>query len=302
MRDPHPDTEGDDAMSTKQKQSDLSESELVSRAAGLYTHINDVLDAAGGIQGFVHYHLGFQYATEQLTQKLEGLGVDSSWHVLDVCCGWGVPTRYVAGRLGCRVTGVDITQRSIDFAKKVTEGTEVESLVEYKQGSALDLPIEAGSIDLVWSQDGFCHIPNRPRLLSECFRVLRPGGHLVFTDWLRGDYITPEEFSAFLSAWSFPNVETVDNYPPLLTAAGFEIVSQEKVGREYAVEGDKEAITSGIDSFIQRSGRRDGEQVTQFIEAYGLDAHLAALEREKMDIHFAQGKMELGRYVCLKPA
>ena len=289
-------------MSAEQNQSNLSESELVSRAAGLYTHINDVLDAACGMQGFVHYHLGFQYATEQLANKLEGLGVDSSWQVLDVCCGWGVPTRYVAGRLGCRITGVDITQRSVDFAEKVTKGTEVESLIAYKQGNALELPVEDGAVDLVWSQDGFCHIPNRPRVLAECLRVLRPGGYLVFTDWLRGVFITPEEFSAFCKAWSFPDVETVDSYPKLLTAAGFEIVSEDKVGREYAVAGDTEAIKQGTSSFVQRAGGRDADVIAQYIEAYGLDAHLAALEREKMDIHFAQGKMELGRFVCLKPA
>ena len=98
-------------MSDKQKQSNLSESEQVSRAAGLYTHINEILDGEGQIQGFIHYHLGFQYATEQLADKLEGLGVNSSWHVLDLCCGWAVPTRYVAGRLACRMTGVGMTKQ-----------------------------------------------------------------------------------------------------------------------------------------------------------------------------------------------
>jgi len=289
-------------MGDKQKQSNLSESEQVSRAAGLYTHINDVLDAEGQYHAFIHYHLGFQYATEQLADKLEGLGVDSSWHVLDLCCGWGVPTRYVAGRLGCRITGVDITQRSIDFAKKVTEGSEVEPLITYKQGSALDIPIEDRAVDVVWGQDGFCHVPNRPLLLSECFRVLRPGGHLVFTDWMRGDFITQEEYDAFCKAWSFPGVETSESYPNLLTAAGFEIVSQEKVGREYAVAGDTEAIEKGLTSLVQRAGGRDAAKIAQYIEAYGKDAHIAALDREKMDIHFAQGKMELGRFVCRKPA
>jgi ubiquinone/menaquinone biosynthesis C-methylase UbiE len=284
------------------KQSNLSDSEQVSRAAELYTHINDVLDAEGQIQGFVHYHLGFTYATEQLADKLEGLGVDSSWHVLDVCCGWGVPTRYVADRLGCRMTGVDITQRSIDFAKKVTVGTDVEPLITYKQGSALDLPIEDGAVDLVWSQDGFCHVPNRPRVLAECFRVLRPGGHLVFTDWMRGEFITDPEYDAFITAWSFADVENAESYPKLLTEAGFEILSEEKVGREYAVAGDTQAIEMGLGSLVQRAGGREAAKIAEYIEAYGKDAHIAALEREKMDIHFGQGKMELGRFVCRKPA
>lgn len=285
-----------------EQQPNFSDSEQVSRAADLYTHINDVLDAEGQIQGFIHYHLGFTYATEQLANKLEGLGVDSSWHVLDLCCGWGVPTRYVAGRLGCKMTGVDITQRSVDFAKKVTVGTEVEQLVTYKQGSALDIPIEDGAVDLVWSQDGFCHVPNRPRVLAECFRVLRPGGHLVFTDWMRGEFITQPEYDAFIEAWSFANVETPEGYPKLLKAAGFEIVSEEKVGREYAVAGDTQAIEMGLGSLVQRAGGRDAEKIAQYVEAYGKDSHIAALDRDKMDIHFAQGKMELGRFVCRKPA
>jgi len=285
-----------------EKQSNLSDSEQVSRAAELYTHINDVLDGEGQIQGFIHYHLGFTYATEQLANKLEGLGVDKSWHVLDLCCGWGVPTRYNAERLGCRITGVDITQRSIDFAKKVTVGTPVEPLVTYKQGSALDIPIEDGAVDLVWSQDGFCHVPNRPRVLSECFRVLRPGGHLVFTDWMRGEFITQPEYDLFIEAWSFADVENAESYPKLLTAAGFEILSEEKVGREYAVAGDTQAIEMGLGSLVQRAGGRDAEKIAQYVEAYGKDAHIAALDRDKMDIHFAQGKMELGRFVCRKPA
>lgn len=285
-----------------EKQSNPSDSEQVSRAAELYTHINDVLDGEGQIQGFIHYHLGFTYATEQLANKLEGLGVDKSWHVLDLCCGWGVPTRYVAERLGCRITGVDITQRSIDFAKKVTVGTPVEPLITYKQGSALDIPLEDGAVDLVWSQDGFCHVPNRPRLLSECFRVLRPGGNLVFTDWMRGEFITQAEYDQFIKAWSFAGVETPESYPKLLEAAGFEILSEEKVGREYAVAGDTQAIEIGLGSLVQRAGGREAEKIAQYVETYGKDAHIAALDRDKMDIHFAQGKMELGRFVCRKPA
>jgi len=38
------------------------------------------------------------------------------------------------------------------------------------------------------------------------------------------------------------------------------------------------------------------------VEAHGRKVHLERLEREKMDIHFAQRKMALGRFVCVKPA
>jgi len=276
-------------------------SEQVARAASLYTHINDLRSAQSNQQQVaIHYHLGLQYATEALADKLAGLGVDSSWRLLDLCCGWGGPTRYVAERFGCRITGIDITQRSIDLAREGAKGTDVEPLIEFRQGDALDLPLGAGEVDLVWSQDAFCHIPDRRRLLSECSRVLRAGGYLAFTDWLRGEFITPEELRAYCAAWSFPTLETLDSYRPLLAEAGFEVVSCEEVGREYANAGEAASLGRGGPTFIQRTAARDKDSVAKFVGTFGAQAHLDRLEREKMDIYFAQGKMELGRFICVK--
>jgi hypothetical protein len=122
-------------VSERETRPAASASEPVNRAAGLYAHINDLLDAQGRqLQGVIHYHLGLQYATEALAEKLADLGVDAAWHLLDVCCGWGVPTRYLAGRFGCRITGVDITQRSIEHACRLTRGTDLEPRVRFLQG------------------------------------------------------------------------------------------------------------------------------------------------------------------------
>lgn len=288
-------------MSENKDNTGTPATELVLQAAGLYTHINDRLDEAGQVQGEIHYHLGFNYATESLADKLGDLGVDSSWQILDLCCGWGVPTRYIANRFGCKVLAIDITQRSIDFARKATAGLDIEHLITFEQGSALDLPIESETLDLIWSQDGFCHIPDRKQLFAECFRVLRSGGHLVYSDWMRGDYITDQEFTTHCDAWSFPTLETAASYPPLLTDAGFELISKEEVGREYAAAGESVFLDQGGPSFIQRAAAHDAESVDKSIKVYGMDSHLQQLEREKMEIYFAQGKMALGRFVCTKP-
>ncbi len=274
----------------------------VRQAASLYTHINSLRDAQGqAVQAAVHYHLGFQYATEALADKLAGLGVDSSWRLLDVCCGWGGPTRYLAERFACQITGVDITERSIELAKELTKGLEFESLLTFRQGNALDLPIDDGAADLVWSEDAFCHVPDHERLLAQCFRVLRPGGYLVFTDWLEGEWITPEELRTFCTTWSFPNIETLESYRSLLLHAGFEIIACEEVGREYAAGGEALVIGRGGPSFVQRTAARDAAKTRQIAETFGRQAVLDLLEREKMDIYFAQGKMDLGRFVCRKP-
>jgi hypothetical protein len=59
-------------------------------------------------------------------------------------------------------------------------------------------------------------------------------------------------------------------------------------------------MDQGLPSFIQRTALQDSQTIIDSIAEYGLESHLNKLEREKMDIYFAQGKMALGRFVCAK--
>ena len=247
-----------------------------------------------------HYHIGAAYATEVLADKLDDLHVDSTWNVLDICCGWGGPAQYVAERFGCRIVAIDIAQRSIESARELLLGTKVEKLIEFRHGDALDLPLESGETGLVWSQDGFCHIADRRSLLTECYRVLRPGGYLVFTDWLRSDLISSAELESFCTAWSIPSLATFDSYPSLATEIGFQMVSREQVGREYVVVQEALRIEQG-GSTIQRMAK-SSENADESINEQGLESYLNKLERHKMSLYFAQGKLDIGRFVCAKPA
>ena len=268
----------------------------------LYKHISDLMEVLGqnweGVS--IDYHLGLRYATEALADKLAGLGVDSAWRILDVCCGWGGPTRYLAQRFGCRVTGVDITQRSLDLAERLTSGSPEAPLITYRWGDATNLPFDDAEFDLIWSQDALCHVQDRPKALAECARVLRPGGFLVFTDWLRTQFITDQELTAFSEAFSFPSLETMGTYGHLAADAGFEVLEAEGVGKEYVHAAEALAVGKGSPTFLQRVAARDHENIEKVIAAFGPQAHLDRLEREKMDIYFAQGKLELGRFVCRK--
>ena len=219
------------------------------------------------------------------------------WRVLDVCCGWGGPTRYIAQRFGCRVTGIDITPRSLELAERLTAGSPEAPLITYRWGDATDMPLESGEFDLVWSQDALCHVPDRPKALAECARVLRPGGLMVFTDWLKTRFITDQELAAFSEAFSFPSLETMESYGTLAAAAGFEVLEAEGVGKEYVHAAEAASVSKGSPTFLQRVAARDHENIDKVIAAFGPQAHLDRLEREKMDVYFAMGKLELGRFV-----
>ena len=96
------------------------------------------------------FHGGQRPATIRLAELVGFTGTE---RVLDVGSGLGGPSRYLAWRYGCRVSGVDLTAEFVGVAQMLTEKTGLVGRVDYRQGSALDLPFDEQSFDVVWSQN-----------------------------------------------------------------------------------------------------------------------------------------------------
>jgi ubiquinone/menaquinone biosynthesis C-methylase UbiE len=104
--------------------------------------------------------------------------------VLDVGCGLGGPSRFIAERYGCRVVGIDLVQVRIDVARALTEMTRFGDKVEYRLGDALALPFEDETFAQAWILDASIHIRDKVALFAELARVVRPAGVLVLHDQL----------------------------------------------------------------------------------------------------------------------
>jgi SAM-dependent methyltransferase len=111
------------------------------------------------------------------------LGLSPSSHLLDVACGSGRPTLRIAEKTGCRVTGLDLHEEGIANARASARETQFEARADFYQGDAAEgFPFEEASFDAIICIDAINHLPNRPHVLAEWRRVLKPGGHLLFTD------------------------------------------------------------------------------------------------------------------------
>jgi ubiquinone/menaquinone biosynthesis C-methylase UbiE len=121
------------------------------------------------------FHSGQRPATIRLAELVGFTGTE---RVLDVGSGLGGPARFLTWRYGCRVSGVDLTTEFVRVAETLTQLTGLVGRVDYRQGSALDLPFEDISFDVVWSQNVAMNIADRDRLYAEMHRVLKPGGKL----------------------------------------------------------------------------------------------------------------------------
>ena len=73
--------------------------------------------------------------------------------------------------------------------------------VEFVLGEIETLPLPDASVDLVISNGVFNLCPDKPRVLGEVFRVLKPGGRLQMADILLEPHVTPEEVAS-KGSWS----------------------------------------------------------------------------------------------------
>jgi SAM-dependent methyltransferase len=143
--------------------------------------------------------------------------------VLDIGCGaGGIDIALVRNHGAGYVTGLDVEDPVLAHARaQVTrEGlTEQIGLVKVAPGP---LPFPPGSFDVVFSKDSIVHIPDKHALMAEVFRVLRPGGWFLASDWLIGtDRISPLMADYIAAEGLDFGMSTAATYLEAMRAAGF---------------------------------------------------------------------------------
>ena len=163
--------------------------------------------------------------TNEIMAAAVPLGPDS--RVLDLGCGYGSAARYLAANFGCRVTGTNISEKELELARSRSREAGLDGLLSFEYGDFHHLDYPGDSYDVVWSQDAFLHAADKMAVLSECRRVLKPGGALVFTDILvRKD--TPEEDRARIyDRVKSPDMWDMEDYRRGLADAGLSIIREE---------------------------------------------------------------------------
>jgi SAM-dependent methyltransferase len=167
------------------------------------------------------FHGGQRPATVRLAELVGFAGTE---RVLDVGSGLGGPSRYLAWRYGCRVSGVDLTAEFVRIAEMLTRLTGLIDKVDYRQGDALDLPFDDISFDVVWSQNAAMNIADRDRLYREMRRVLKPGGKLALQEVAAGPGGPPHYPVQWAREPSISFLHSQEATRAKLAAAGFRVI------------------------------------------------------------------------------
>lgn len=195
----------------------------------LYNRIIDGLNAIGrdlseltpdDLQPVDEFHIRGNIATKEL---MELSGFTPDMHILDVGCGVGGSTRRLSHEVGCRVTGIDLSDEYIDAAERLTRLLDMQEKVKFHAGSALAMPFDDNTFDGAWSIQMNMNVEDKVSWLTEVYRVLKPGGRAVLYE-VCGNRNTPVYFPvpwAQDSSMSF--LVPPETFLDAITAAGFGV-------------------------------------------------------------------------------
>lgn len=179
--------------------------------------------------------------------------------VLDVGCGYGALARFLAERFGCQVLATNISDRELSWGRKLTEEAGLADRVSFEWADFHDLQYDEASFDCYCSQEAFLHACDKTQVLREAYRVLKPGGSLLFSDILVRDGTPEADRERIYERVKSPDMWDTDAYKAALKDVGFALAEHDdwspNVAPTYAW------VRGQLESRRREFERRIGKQV-----------------------------------------
>lgn len=122
-----------------------------------------------------------QAQIDLIEELLKWANVAEAQQILDVGCGIGGSSLYLAEKFNAAATGITLSPVQ---ANRAAERARVSNInAQFQVADALNMPFADNSFDLVWSLESGEHMPDKAKFLEECTRVLKPDGIFLMATW-----------------------------------------------------------------------------------------------------------------------
>ena len=142
--------------------------------------------------------------------------------ILDVGCGIGGSTLYLASKYRAQATGITLSPVQAARASSRARTAGLGDHVQFQVADALAMPFADDSFDLVWSLESGEHMADKGQFLRECCRVLKPGGRLMVATWCHrptNSPLTPQEQDHLAQLYRLYHLPYVISLPEYATQA-----------------------------------------------------------------------------------
>jgi SAM-dependent methyltransferase len=197
--------------------------------------------------------------------------IRAQMRVLDLGCGLGGASRYLAASRQAKVTAVDLTPEFVEIARELTRRCGVDG-IEYRQANALALPFADGSFDHVWCHNVTMNIKDKAGLAKEVVRVLRAGGTFSCVETEQGPAGAPRFPLPWASEPQSSYLVTPEAMQAAIESAGLKLVERREFGPDLARRGppprQANAIVMGDDFKVRLDNAMAGLRERRLVDAF----------------------------------
>lgn len=175
-------------------------------------------------------HIGGFQSSMDLSERAT---ISGAQHGIDLCSCNGAGMRFLTRfRNVARMTGVDASITVIERGRQRCIEEGLGDRIEFVHADVTQSGLPDASADFIWGEDAWCYVVDKPALIHEAARLVKPGGTIAFTDWVLGAVpMSAEENHRYLAFMKFPNVESIPGYTQLLQNNGCKVIEASDTGR-----------------------------------------------------------------------
>ena len=243
----------------------MQQPSVVSRTRDYYNS-NEVLSFQKLIYNYSdHCSIGLYYEQESIheamyktVEKMASLvPFNESNLVLDMGAGYGGAARYLAKTFDCHVDCLNLSEGQNQRNRELNQKQGLDSQIRVIEGNFEEIPSPNEHYDVVWSQDALLFSSDRVKMLKEVYRVMKKGGHFIFTDPMQSNECPAKVLQHLLHRIHLDTLPSFDFYRNTATALGFEEVELIELTEQLTIHYTRllEEINTRYETFIKASGK-----------------------------------------------
>lgn len=189
-------------------------------------------------------------------------------NVLDIGCGMGATSVYLAKHFRSSVVGITISPVQIEMCNKAAVGTGLD--VKFMLMDAEQMTFPEKQFDLLWSVESISHYHDKPRFFDSAAKLLKPGGTFALIDWFKKEGLTPAQTRKFIEpidVGMFVEMQSMEDYERCLRSSGLEVTCREVMNRNCARTWDISLEIIKQKSFWDLA-LRHGPQFIKYLQAF----------------------------------